>query len=132
MSLSDPIGDMLSRIKNGQMRLLNNINIPASNFKEKVLHVLKKEGYISNFKTLKNENKKNSFSVDLKYNQGLPVINEINRISKPGKRIYASAKSIPKIQNGLGISIVSTPKGVMSDLDARKENVGGEIICRVF
>lgn len=132
MSLTDPVGDMISRIRNGQMRQLTNVYIPASSFKEKVLNVLKKEGYISNYKTLKNEKYKNSFSVDLKYNEGVPVINEIRRISKPGRRIYASAKSIPKIQNGLGISIVSTSKGVMSDIEARKQNVGGEVICRVF
>ena len=132
MSFTDPIGDMLARIKNGQMRLMNNINIPASSFKEKVLNVLKKEGYIANFKVLKSEKNKNSFEINLKYSDGSPAIKEISRISKPGRRIYASAKSIPKIQNGLGISIVSTPKGVMSDIDARKENVGGELICRVF
>ena len=132
MSLTDPVGDMLSRIRNGQMRQLTNVNVPASSFKEKVLNVLKKEGYISNYEILKNEKNKNNFSVHLKYNEGTPVINEIRRISKPGRRIYASAKSIPKIKNGLGISIVSTSKGVMSDIDARKQNVGGEVICRVF
>ena len=132
MSFTDPIGDMLARIKNGQMRLMNNINIPASSFKEKVLNVLKKEGYIANFKVLKSEKNKNSFEINLKYSDGSPAIKEISRISKPGRRIYASAKRKPKIQNGLGISIVSTPKGVMSDIDARKENVGGELICRVF
>ena len=132
MTFVDPIGDMISRIRNAQMRLLNNVKIPSSKFREKILAVLKKEGYISDYKLLSDTKYKNSFSVDLKYNNGLPVIKEIKRVSKPGRRIYARATSIPKIQNGFGLAIVSTPQGVMSDNEARIKNVGGEIICRVF
>jgi len=132
MTIVDPIGDMIARIKNGQMRSLTNVDIPASKFRAKILEVLKKEGYIINYTFLKKESDKNTLSVDLKYSDGIPVINEIKRVSKPGRRIYASAESLPKIQNGLGISIVSTPKGVMSDNEARKQNVGGEVICKVF
>ena len=132
MSLTDPIGDMFSRIRNGQMRLLSSINVPASNFRLQILEVLKNEGYISNFFVEKKENNKKNLKVDLKYYEGNPVIKEIKRISKPGRRIYSRANSIPKIQNGLGLAIISTPKGVMSDNEARKNNIGGEIICRVF
>ena len=132
MTFVDPVGDMLTRIRNAQMRLLNNVKIPSSKFREKILAVLKKEGYISDYKLLSDAKYKNSFSVDLKYHNGLPVIKEIKRVSKPGRRIYARATSIPKIQNGLGLAIVSTPQGVMSDNEARIKNVGGEIICRVF
>jgi small subunit ribosomal protein S8 len=132
MTFVDPIGDMISRIRNAQMRLLNNVKIPSSKFREKILEVLKKEGYISDYKLLSDTKNKNSLSVDLKYNNGLPVIKEIKRVSKPGRRIYARATSIPKIQNGFGLAIVSTPQGVMSDNEARIKKVGGEIICRVF
>ena len=132
MTLVDPIGDMLTRIRNGQMRSLNKINIPFSNFRLKILEVLKKEGYISDFKILSDKKNNVTLTVDLKYNNGLPVIKEIRRISKPGRRIYAKARSIPKIQNGLGLAIVSTSIGIMTDSDARNKNVGGEIICRVF
>ena len=132
MSLADPIGDMISRIRNAQMRALYNVKIPGSKFREKILEVLKQEGYISNYKLLSESNNKNSLIVDLKYHNGLPVIKEIKRISKPGRRIYAKANSIPKIQNGLGLAIVSTSKGIMSDNDARIKKIGGEIICRVF
>ena len=132
MAFVDPIGDMISRIRNAQMRLLNNVKIPSSKFREKILEVLKKEGYISDYKLLSDTKNKSSLSVDLKYNNGLPVIKEIKRVSKPGRRIYARATSIPKIQNGLGLAIVSTPQGVMSNNEARIKNVGGEIICRVF
>ena len=132
MAFVDPIGDMISRIRNAQMRLLNNVKIPSSKFREKILEVLKKEGYISDNKLLSDTKNKNSLYLDLKYNNGLPVIKEIKRVSKPGRRIYARATSIPKIQNGLGLAIVSTPQGVMSDNEARIKNVGGEIICRVF
>ena len=128
----DPIGDMFSRIRNGQMRSLNSVNVPSSNFRLKILEVLKSEGYISNFFIEKLENNKINLKVELKYYQGTPVIKEIKRVSKPGRRIYSKATSIPKIQNGLGLSILSTPKGVMSDNEARKNNIGGEIICRVF
>ena len=132
MTFVDPIGDMITRIRNAQMRLLNNVKIPSSKFREKILEVLKKEGYISDYKLLSDTKNKSSLSVDLKYNNGLPVIKEIKRVSKPGRRVYARATSIPKIQNGLGLAIVSTPQGVMSDNEARIKNVGGEIICRVF
>jgi len=132
MAFVDPIGDMISRIRNAQMRLLNNVKIPSSKFREKILEVLKKEGYISDYKLLSDTKNKNSLSVDLKYNNGLPVIKEIKRVSKPGRRIYVRATSIPKIKNGLGVSIVSTSIGIMTDNDARSKNVGGEIICKVF
>tara|TARA_B100000965_G_C19426157_1_gene684378 strand:- start:123 stop:521 length:399 start_codon:yes stop_codon:yes gene_type:complete len=132
MSLTDPIGDMFSRIRNGQMRLLSTVDVPASNFRLQILEVLKNEGYISNFFLEKKENNKKNLKVDLKYYEGNPVIKEIKRVSKPGRRIYSRANSIPKIQNGLGLAIISTPKGVMSDNEARKNNIGGEIICRVF
>ena len=132
MTLTDPIGDMISRIRNAQMRLHNKVEIPRSKFRTKILEVLKKEGYISDFKILADSKNKNSLSVDLKYNNGLPVIREINRVSKPGRRVYASADSIPRIQNGLGLAIVSTSKGIMTDEEARDQKIGGEIICRVF
>ena len=132
MNLVDPIGDMLTRIRNGQMRSLNKILIPFSNFRYKILEVLKKEGYIINFSIDKAEKNKKLLLVDLKYYEGQPVIREIKRISKPGRRVYSRATSIPKVMNGLGLAILSTPKGVMSDTEAKKNNVGGEIICRVF
>ena len=132
MSFVDPIGDMITRIRNAQMRLLSSVKIPSSKFRVKILDVLKKEGYISDYKVLSDLNNKGSLSVDLKYNNGSPVIKEIKRVSKPGRRIYARADSIPKIQNGLGLAIVSTSKGIMTDDEARSQKVGGEIICRVF
>ena len=132
MALADPIGDMITRIRNAQLRTLYNVKIPSSKFRAKILEVLKQEGYISNYKLLSDSKNKNSSIVDLKYQDGLPVIKEIKRISKPGRRIYARADSIPRIQNGLGLAIVSTSKGIMSDNDARTQKVGGEIICRVF
>ena len=131
MSFADPIGDMITRIRNAQLRALNNVSIPSSKFRIKILEVLKQEGYIANYK-ISLEEKKETLQVDLKYNKGLPVIKEIKRVSKPGRRIYAKASSIPKIQNGLGLAIVSTSMGIMSDNDARTKNIGGEIICRVF
>jgi len=132
MSLADPIGDMITRIRNAQSRELYHVKIPNSKFREKILEVLKQEGYISNYKHSPDSKNKSSLLVDLKYFNGLPVIKEIKRVSKPGRRIYAKASSISKIQNGLGLAIISTSKGVMSDNDARVKNVGGEIICRVF
>ena len=123
---------MLTRIRNGQMRSLNKINIPFSNFRLKILEVLKKEGYIIDF-NIDNEKEKIKFlSVNLKYYEGQPVIKEIKRVSKPGRRVYSKATSIPKVLNGLGLAILSTSKGVMSDSDAIKNNLGGEIICKVF
>ena len=132
MTFSDPIGDMFSRIRNGQMRSLNSVIIPSSKFRKNILEILKKEGYIKDYFIEKNENNKISLKVSLKYFEGDPVIKEIKRISKPGRRIYSRATSIPKVMNGLGLAIISTPKGVMSDTDARKNNIGGEIICRIF
>ena len=130
MSLSDPIGDMLARIKNAQVRNHSKVSLPSSKFKAKIADVLKSEGYIVDYKI--NDNKKPSIEINLKYNSGNPVINTIERISKPGRRIFSSASSLPKINNGLGIAIVSTPQGVMTDVDARKKKLGGEIICKVF
>jgi small subunit ribosomal protein S8 len=132
MSFTDPIADMITRIRNAQMRTLNTVNIPNSKFRERILSVLKEEGYISDFKFVSDDKNKGSLVVNLKYSNGMPVIKEIRRISKPGRRIYTKADSIPKIQSGLGIAIVSTSMGIMSDNDARSKNVGGEIICKVF
>jgi len=132
MTLADPIGDMITRIRNAQLRTLYNVKVPSSKYRAKVLEVLKQEGYISNYKLLPDSKNKSSLVVDLKYYKGLPVIKEIKRVSRPGRRVYARADSIPKIQNGLGLAIVSTSMGIMSDSDARMKNVGGEIICRVF
>ena len=132
MSLSDPIGDMIARIKNAQLRNHKNIELPSSNFKIKIATVLKSEGFISDYKVKNEESNKTILEINLKYNSGSPVINTIERISKPGRRIFSSASSMPKINNGLGIAIISTPKGVMTDIDARKKKLGGEIICKVF
>ena len=131
MSLTDPIGDMLARIKNSQLRNHKKVEMPSSNFKMKIADVLKNEGYINGFNIDKNDNKQ-VLIIDLKYHSGSPVISVIERISKPGRRVFSSAESLPKINNGLGIAIISTPKGVMTDIDARKQKVGGEIICKVF
>ena len=132
MTFVDPIGDMLTRIRNGQMRSLNVINVPFSNFRSKILNVLKSEGYIVDFKINEDENKRKQIMVNLKYFEGQPVIREIKRISKPGRRVYSRAGSIPRVHSGLGVAILSTSKGVMSDTDAIKNNLGGEIICRIF
>ena len=131
MSLSDPIGDMIARVKNAQARNHKKVDLPSSNFKQKIADILKNEGFIKDYKILNNDNK-NTLSLELKYHSGNPVISNFERISKPGRRIFSSADSLPKINNGLGIAIVSTPKGVMTDIDARKQKVGGEIICKVF
>ena len=128
----DPIGDMLTRIRNGQQRLKANVEMPSSSLRLKILEVLKIEGFISSYHIEKKENNKISLIVDLKYYEGNPVIKDIKRISKPGRRVYSRAVSIPRIQNGLGLAIISTNKGVMSDIEARKNNIGGEIICKVF
>jgi len=132
MSLTDPIADMITRIRNAQLRNLKNVNIPNSKLRAKILDVLKNEGYILDYKISQDEKTNKHLSVKLKYNNGTPVIQEISRISKPGRRIYTKAESIPRIQNGLGIAIVSTSMGIMTDNDARLKNVGGEIICKVF
>ena len=121
MSLSDPIGDMLARIKNAQVRNHRKVSLPASKFKSKIADVLKSEGYIIDYKI--NDDVKPTIEINLKYNSGNPVINTIERVSKPGRRIFSSASSLPKINNGLGIAIVSTPQGVMTDVDARKKNL---------
>ena len=131
MSLSDPIGDMIARIKNAQNRSHKKVELPSSNFKVKIADILKNEGFIKDFNVNK-ETSKATLSLELKYYSGNPVINTFERISKPGRRIFSSAEGLPKINNGLGIAIVSTPKGVMTDIDARKQRVGGEIICKVF
>ena len=130
MSLSDPIGDMLARIKNAQVRNHRKVSLPASKFKSKIADVLKSEGYIIDYKI--NDDVIPTIEINLKYNSGNPVINTIERVSKPGRRIFSSASSLPKINNGLGIAIVSTPQGVMTDVDARKKKLGGEIICKGF
>jgi small subunit ribosomal protein S8 len=132
MSLSDPIGDMIARIKNAQQRNHKKVELPSSNFKVKIADVLKNEGFIIDYKIQTKDTAKPDLEIDLKYNSGAPVISTIERVSKPGRRIFSSANSLPKINNGLGIAIISTPKGVMSDVDARKLKVGGEIICKVF
>jgi|TARA_B110000263_G_scaffold238910_1_gene240608 small subunit ribosomal protein S8 len=132
MSFGDPIGDMITRIRNAQLRALHTVNIPGSKFRAKILDVLKQEGYISNYEISSDVKNKSTLVVDLKYHNGFPVIKEIKRISKPGRRIYAKADSISRIQNGLGVAIISTSMGIMSDNDARTKNVGGEIICKVF
>ena len=131
MSLSDPIGDMIARIKNAQIRNHKKVEIPSSKFKIKIADVLKGEGFIIDYK-VNMETNKPVLLINLKYNYGNPVISTIERISKPGRRIFSSAESLPKINNGLGIAIISTPKGVMTDVDARKQKIGGEIICKVF
>ena len=132
MSMSDPIGDMIARIKNAQLRNHKSINLPSSNFKVKIAEILKREGFIIDYKVESQETNKLGLMINLKYSSGSPVINTIERISKPGRRIFSSAESLPKINNGLGIAIVSTSKGVMTDIDARKQKLGGEIICKVF
>ncbi len=131
MSLSDPIGDMIARIKNAQERNHKKVDLPSSKFKTKIADILKNEGFIKDFK-VNTENNKSLLSLELKYHSGNPVISTFERVSKPGRRIFSSADGLPKINNGLGIAIVSTPKGVMTDIDARKQKVGGEIICKVF
>ena len=131
MSLSDPIGDMIARIKNASLRNYKKVQIQSSKFKTKIADVLKNEGYIIDYKIESNDGK-HDLLINLKYSSGNPVINSIQRVSKPGRRIFSSAESLPKVSNGLGIAIVSTPKGVMTDQDARKNQVGGEIICKVF
>ena len=131
MSLSDPIGDMIARIKNAQMRNHKKVALPSSNFKVKIANILKSEGFIRDY-NIDSETNKPVLSVDLKYHSGNPVISTFERVSKPGRRIFSSADGLPKINNGLGIAIVSTSKGVMTDMDERKLKIGGEIICKVF
>ena len=122
---------MIARIKNAQERNHKKVDLPSSNFKKKIADILKNEGFIKNFEILTEENK-SILSLELKYHSGNPVISNFERVSKPGRRIFSSADGLPKINNGLGIAIISTPKGVMTDIDARKQHIGGEIICKVF
>ncbi|WP_428247031.1 30S ribosomal protein S8 [Ferrovibrio sp.] len=131
MALSDPLGDLLARIRNGQQAGKSSIESPASKLRANVLEVLKKEGYIRGYELLADGNKRN-LRIELKYFEGEPVIKAINRISKPGRRVYSGISELPKVRGGLGISILSTPRGVMSDIEARSANVGGEVLCRVF
>lgn len=132
MSLSDPLGDMLTRIRNAVMRNKSSVMTPASKLRGRVLDVLKDEGYIRGYTQTEFQNGQSEFQIELKYYEGGPVIREIARVSKPGRRVYVSAKTIPQVANGLGISVLSTPKGVMADHSAREQNVGGEVLCRVF
>ncbi len=132
MSFSDPIGDMLTRIRNAHMRQKANVSTPASTLRGRVLDVLQSEGFIRGYSESKFDNGSAEFNIELKYSDQEPVIREIQRVSRPGRRVYASVKNIPTIANGLGVSILSTPKGVMADHEARSQNVGGEVLCRVF
>ena len=132
MSMNDPVGDMLTRIRNAQMRNKSNVSTPASKLRGWVLDVLKSEGYIRSYEAVIGKDGKPAIEVSLKYFDGAPVIRELRRVSTPGRRVYAGAKEIPVVRQGLGIAIVSTPKGVMSDGQARATNVGGEILCTVF
>ncbi len=132
MTMSDPLGDMLTRIRNGQRAQLKVVQSPASKLRANVLDVLKREGYIRDFQVVTLEDGKSEINVELKYFDNNPVIKVVKRVSKPGKRVYSSIKDLPLIYNGLGISILSTPQGVMSDKEARSANVGGEVLCQVF
>ncbi|MFZ5608395.1 MAG: 30S ribosomal protein S8 [Pseudomonadota bacterium] len=132
MSMTDPLGDLLTRIRNGQRARKDSVQSPASKLRERVLEVLQREGYIRGYTTAEMGNGKAEIRIELKYHDGDPVIREIARVSKPGRRVYSGAKDLPRVRNGLGISIVSTPRGVLSDAEARDANVGGEVLCTVF
>jgi small subunit ribosomal protein S8 len=132
MALNDPLGDMIARIHNAQMRNKPKVSTPGSKLRMSVLDVLKSEGYIRGYSSTEHDNGRTELDIELKYYDGAPVIREISRVSKPGRRVYASVKNLPRINNGLGVAILSTPKGVMADHDARDANVGGEILCTVF
>jgi small subunit ribosomal protein S8 len=132
MALNDPLGDMITRIRNAQMRNKSKVSTPGSRLRVSVLDVLKSEGYIRGYATVEHSNGRTELEIELKYFDGEPVIRDISRVSKPGRRVYASVKALPRINNGLGIAIVSTPKGVMADHAARDANVGGEVLCTVF
>ena len=132
MSMNDPLGDMLTRIRNAQMRGKSTVSSPASKLRAWVLDVLASEGYIRGYEKKTTENGQGELVISLKYFEGAPVIRELKRVSKPGRRVYMGVKDIPTVRNGLGVSIVSTPKGVMSDAAARSANVGGEVLCTVF
>jgi small subunit ribosomal protein S8 len=131
MPMNDPLGDLLTRIRNAQMRNKSKVSSPNSRLRESVLEVLKSEGYIRGYAVVERDGR-SEIEIELKYFEGEPVIREIERISKPGRRVYTSVRNLPRINNGLGVAIVSTPKGVMADHDARDANVGGEILCTVF
>lgn len=132
MAINDPLGDMLTRIRNAQMRRKDRVSTPGSRIRANVLDVLKEEGYIRGYTTTDFGNGRSEFEIELKYFDGLPVIRQIERVSRPGRRVYAAVDATPRVANGLGITIVSTPKGVMADHMARENNVGGEILCKVF
>ncbi len=132
MSMTDPIADMLTRIRNGLMAGKTVVSSPASKTRQRILDVLEREGYIRGYSRTEGEANKAELSIELKYMEGEPVIRTINRVSKPGRRVYSSVRDLPRVHNGLGISIVSTPKGVLSDAEARENNVGGEVLCTVF
>jgi small subunit ribosomal protein S8 len=132
MALNDPLGDMLARIHNAQMRNKAKVSTPASKLRVNVLEVLKSEGFIRGYASVEHANGQAELEIELKYYDGAPVIRAISRVSKPGRRVYASVKNLPRVNNGLGVAILSTPKGVMADHDARDANVGGEILCTVF
>jgi small subunit ribosomal protein S8 len=132
MAMNDPLGDMLTRIRNAQMRNRPKVSTPASRLRERVLEVLQEEGYIRGFARVDFDGGKSEIEIELKYFDGQPVIRDIKRVSKPGRRVYSSVKDLATVANGLGVSILSTPKGVMSDSRARTENVGGEVLCNIF
>ncbi len=132
MAMSDPLGDMLTRIRNGQMAGKGEVKSPASNLRRNVLDVLHREGYIRGYTAAELGAGKNELAIELKYHNGTPVIRELKRVSKPGRRVYAGVKDLPRVYNGLGIAILSTPRGVMSDAEAREAHVGGEVLCMVF
>ena len=132
MTLTDPLGDMLTRIRNAQLRNRPKVSTPASKLRARVLDVLREEGYIRGYAEIEYGGGKTEFEIELKYYDGAPVIREIKRVSTPGRRVYSSVQELPTIANGLGVAILSTPKGVMSDTRARAENVGGEVLCSVF
>jgi small subunit ribosomal protein S8 len=132
MSMSDPLGDMLTRIRNGQHARKTVISTPASNLRANVLDVLQREGYIRGYSSAEVSQGISEITIELKYSEGTPVIRKIKRVSRPGRRVYSKIKDLPRVFNGLGISILSTPRGVMSDNEARAANVGGEVLCEVF
>lgn len=132
MTVTDPLGDMLTRIRNAQMRSRPKVSTPASKLRERVLEVLKEEGYIRGFSRIDYDNGKSEIEIELKYFDGKPVIRDLKRVSTPGRRVYSSVRDLPTVANGLGVSILSTPKGVMSDSQAKRENVGGEVLCSIF
>ena len=132
MALNDPVGDLITRIRNAQMRNKSKVSTPGSKMRARVLEVLKNEGYIRGYSSVEHSDGRSEFEIELKYFDGSPVIREIERVSKPGRRVYASVRALPRINNGLGVAILSTPKGVMADHEARDQNVGGEILCTVF